>query len=124
MEENWKDLDNMEEEFDEEYDVNIIVNEETGEKFEVLDNFEIDGKVYYVMILIGNEDEEAVCDECGCDCADDEHDEVYIYRLVEDDEYGEFEFVAIEDEVELANAFEEFKSRNNELFDFDEDELQ
>ena len=47
MEENWKDLDNMEEEFDEEYDVNIIVNEETGEKFEVLDNFEIDGKVYY-----------------------------------------------------------------------------
>ena len=124
MEENWKDLDNMEEEFDEEYDVNIIVNEETGEKFEVLDNFEIDGKVYYVMILIGNEDEEAVCDVCCCDCADDEHDEVYIYRLVEDDEYGEFEFVAIEDEVELANAFEEFKSRNSELFDFDEDELQ
>ena len=63
--------------------------------------------------MIGNEDEEAVCDECGCDCAD-EHDEVYIYRLVEDDEYGEFEFVAIEDEVD-GNAFEEFKSRNSKL---------
>lgn len=113
MEENNK---NFNEEFDND---NIIVDEETGTEFEVLDSFDIDGKTYVVMTIINNKDDGCECDDCGCDCCGDDSDEVYIYRLVEGEESDEF--VAIEDDVELANAFEEFKFRNSELFDFDDE---
>lgn len=114
MEENKKDFMNIQEDdFAEDSDANIIIDEETGTEFEVLDSFVIDEKSYVVLAMIGN-------DECDCDCDCDCDDEVYIYRLIEGEDTDEF--VAIEDEVELANAFEEFKSRNNDLFDFEDDE--
>lgn len=116
MEENKKDFNDINEDFDE---ANIIVDEETGTEFEVLDSFDIDDKTYVVMTILNNRDEACKCDDCGCECDDDDHDEVYIYRLIQGEETDEF--VAIEDDVELANAFEEFKFRNSELFDFEEE---
>ncbi len=120
MEENKKDFNDINEEFDD-TEADIIVDEETGAEFQVLDSFDIDDKTYVVMTMIKNPDEACHCDDCGCDCEEDEHDEVFIYRLIEGEESDEF--VAIEDDVELANAFEEFKFRNSELFDF-EDEFE
>lgn len=77
---------------------------ENGEEipFEHLDTFELNSKVYIVLLEVLPNDEE--------------NDEVVIFRL-EQDENKEDTLIVIEDENELQAAFDEFMFRNS-----DEDE--
>jgi len=70
--------------------------------YEHLDTFEVDSKVYIVLLEVLENGEE--------------NDEVCIFRL-EEDENGEDLLSVIEDEDELMAAFEEFENR---LEDVDE----
>ncbi len=70
--------------------------------YEHLDTFEVDSKVYIVLLEVLENGEE--------------NDEVCIFRL-EEDENGEDLLSVIEDEEELMAAFEEFENR---LEDIDE----
>ena len=70
--------------------------------YEHLDTFEVDSKVYIVLLEVLENGEE--------------NDEVCIFRL-EEDENGEDLLSVIEDEAELMAAFEEFENR---LEDIDE----
>ena len=70
--------------------------------YEHLDTFEVDSKVYIVLLEVLENGEE--------------NDEVCIFRL-EEDENGEDLLSVIEDEDELMAAFEEFENR---LEDIDE----
>jgi uncharacterized protein YrzB (UPF0473 family) len=98
----------------EERDDVVVLVDENGEEteFEHLDSFELNGNEYVVLIpLFGEEFEEAEEDEEG----------VVILR-VENDADGEDSFVSIDNEEELEAAFEEFKLRMEDEYDFYEDE--
>ncbi len=72
--------------------------------FEIADSFELDGNKYIALLPPENPDEE-------------EEDEVLIMRIEsEDDE--ETVLTQIEDDEELDKAFEMFKDRCADLFDF------
>ena len=91
---------------DEEEDDGIVVllDDEGNEcSFEHLDTFELNGETY--VVLLPAEDEEA--------------DEVVIFRVGEYED-GEEALLPIEDPAELDMAYEEFKSRMSEEFDFDD----
>lgn len=94
----------MSEEIDnnEELDNLIVLTDEDGNdsEFEWLDTIEMNEKKYVVVIP-----------------ADDETEEVIILQ-VEENENEEENFIAVEDENELNEVFEEFKNRNKENFDF------
>lgn len=72
--------------------------------FEHLDTFEVDSKVYIVLLEI---------------LENEENDEVCIFRL-EEDENGEDLLSVIEDEDELMAAFEEFENRIEDTDDGEE----
>ena len=83
-----------------------MVNED-GEKHDFLhlDSFELNGDVYVVLLPADEGDE---------DC-----EEVLIYTLkVEED--GSETLLPIEDEAELDSAYEEFKNRMSEEYDFED----
>ena len=107
MEENKNEFkkQNNREGTDEEYGDNILIDDD-GTAFEVLDSFMIDDKSYVVLALAEGDGEE--------------ENDVFIYRFIEGEE--DDEFIAIEDEDELNNAFEEFKARNNDMFDFEDND--
>lgn len=80
-------------------DENIVTlydEDGTPVEFEHLDTFEIEEKVYIVLLEILKNGKE--------------NDEVVIFRL-EEDENGEELLSVIEDENELMAAFDEFESR-------------
>ncbi len=83
----------------------ITLTGENDEKFdfEIADSFELDGNKY--IALIPPEDAEA------------EEDEVLIMRIESEDE-EETVLTQIEDDEELDKAFEMFKDRCADLFDF------
>ena len=83
----------------------ITLTGENDEKFdfEIADSFELDGNKY--IALIPPEDEET------------EEDEVLIMRI-ESEEEDETVLTQIEDDEELDKAFEMFRDRCADLFDF------
>ena len=87
-------------------ETNIITltgeNDETFD-FEIADSFELEGNKY--IALIPPEDEET------------EEDEVLIMRI-ESEEEDETVLTQIEDDEELDKAFEMFRDRCADLFDF------
>ena len=85
----------------EELDNIIVLTDDEGNdvEFEWLDTLEMNDNTYVVVVP-----------------NDEESDEVVILKMeVEDDEET---FVGLEDENEINEVFEEFKSRNKEIFDF------
>lgn len=80
----------------------ITLYDEDGAEvqFEHLDTFEIDEKVYIVLLEVL--------------ASGEENDEVVIFRLSED-ENGEELLSVIEDEGELMQAFAEFESRLEDI---------
>lgn len=85
----------------EELDNVIVLTDEDGNdvEFEWLDTVEMNDNTYVVVLP-----------------ADEEADEVVILKMEKNDE--EETFVGLEDEKEINEVFEEFKSRNQEIFDF------
>lgn len=83
----------------------VMLLDENGEEhpFEHLDSFEFNGDVY-VCMASAEEGEDS--------------DEVLIFTLSTDDE-GKEALLLVEDEAELDMAFEEFKKRMQEEFDFE-----
>lgn len=84
--------------------VTLLDDEGNEHDFEHLDTFEYNGEAYVVLVP-ATDDEEA--------------DEVLIFKLGTDEDDNEV-LLAIEDEEELDEVFEEFKSRMQEEFDFEE----
>lgn len=85
----------------EELDNVIVLTDDEGNdvEFEWLDTLEMNDNTYVVVVP-----------------NDEESDEVVILKMeVEDDEET---FIGLEDEDEINEVFEEFKSRNKEIFDF------
>lgn len=82
--------------------VTLLDEEGNPHEFEHIDSFEFNGEIY--VCLISAEDEDA--------------DEVLIFTLHTDDE-GNEALALVEDEAELDMAFEEFKKRMQEEFDFE-----
>ncbi len=76
-------------------------------EFEHIDSFEFNGETY--VVLVPTEEEVAA----------GEADEVLIFTLHKDEE-GNEALLLVEDEAELDMAFEEFKSRMQDAFDFEE----
>ena len=84
--------------------VTLLDDEGNEHNFEHLDTFEFNGETY-VVLLPAEEDEE-------------ESDEVLIFALGKDED-GKEVLLPIEDEAELDMAFEEFKTRMADEFDFE-----
>lgn len=95
----------------EERDGIVVLVDEDGEEteFEHLDTIEMNGNEYVILLPLDSYDEEQ------------EEEEVVILKI-EHGSNGEDSFVNIEDEGELDAVFEEFKSRMEDEYDFDEDE--
>ncbi len=108
---NHNDLNNCRKEIcamDERDDIFVLIDEDGREvEFELLDTIEMNDNEYVVLLPLSDED------------SDDETDEVVILRI-EQDENGEDSFVSVEDEDELDAVFEEFKSRIEDEYDFEE----
>lgn len=91
-------------------DLVVLIDEEGGEvEFEHLDTIEMNGNEYVVLLPFSGEEEE-------------EHDvdEVVILKI-EHHTDGDDSFVSVEDEEELNAVFEEFRTRMEEEYDFDEE---
>ena len=94
----------MEEERD---DLVILVGEDGEEvEFEHIDTIEMNGNEYVVLIPATEQEDEEV-------------DEVVILKVEHNDD-GEDSFVTVDDEEELNNVFEEFKTRMEEEYEFEE----
>ncbi len=95
---------------DEERDDIVVLIDENGDEveFEHLDTIEMNGNEYVVLIPLDEEPE------------DDQEEEEVVILKVEHNEDGDDSFVTIEDDDELDEVFEEFKSRMEEEFDYDE----
>jgi uncharacterized protein YrzB (UPF0473 family) len=93
---------------EEERDDIVILLGEDGEEveFEHLDTVELNGSEYVVLLPLEEQENEEV-------------DEVVILKI-EHDEEGEDSFVTVDDEEELNRVFEEFKTRMEDEYDFDE----
>ena len=87
--------------------VTLLDEDGNEHEFEHIDSFPFNGETY--VVLIPTEDEVAA----------GEADEVLIFTLQTDEE-GNETLLFVEDEAELDMAFEEFKSRMNDEFDFEE----
>ncbi len=97
-------MSNMDEERD---DIVILVGEDGEEvEFEHIDTIEMNGNEYVVLIPVEEQENEEV-------------EEVVILKVDHSDD-GEDSFVTIDDEDELNNVFEEFKTRMEEEYDFEE----
>lgn len=99
----------MDENFDEELDNIVILNDEDGNevKFEFLDLVELDDEEYVVLLPVTEEGEE-------------DEGEVVILKVEDnDDEDSEEEsYVSVEDEEVLNKVFEIFKEKFKDDFDF------
>ncbi|WP_040762000.1 DUF1292 domain-containing protein [Ruminiclostridium cellobioparum] len=93
---------------DEERDDIVILVGEDGEEveFEHIDTIEMNGNEYVVLLPVEDQENE-------------EADEVVILKVDHGDD-GEDSFVTVDDEDELNNVFEEFKTRMEEEYDFEE----
>ena len=93
---------------EEEASIVTLLDEDGNEhEFEHIDSFPFNGETY--VVLIPTEEEVAA----------GEADEVLIFTLQTDEE-GNETLLFVEDEAELDIAFDEFKSRMNDEFDFEE----
>jgi len=98
------DMSNMDEERD---DIVVLVGEDGEEvEFEHVDTIEMNGNEYVVLLPVEEQENEEV-------------DEVVILK-VDHNEDGEDSFVTVDDEEELNSVFEEFKTRMEEEYDFEE----
>ncbi len=91
---------------DDEIDSNenyLTLTDDSGEEihFEVLDEFQFKGKDYIVLIPF-----------------EDLDDEVVILEVIKA-ENGDDDYVSVTDEDFLLELFEEFKTRNSDMFDFE-----
>ncbi len=93
---------------DEERDDIVVLLGEDGEEveFEHLDTIEMDGNEYVILLPLDEQENEEV-------------DEVVILKI-EHNEDGEDSFITVDDEEELNRVFEEFKTRMEDEYDFDE----
>ncbi|MBE7036174.1 MAG: DUF1292 domain-containing protein [Ruminococcaceae bacterium] len=87
--------------------VTLLDEDGNEHAFEHVDSFPFNGETY--VVLIPTEEEVAA----------GEADEVLIFTLHTDEE-GNEALLFVEDEAELDMAFEEFKSRMQDEFDFEE----
>ena len=85
----------------------IIFTDDDGNDLELehLDTVELDGKLYIVCVPAPNGEEEI--------------EEVIIFEAMKDDN-GEDGFVQVDDDVVLENVYQEFKDRNEDMFDFED----
>jgi len=96
------------EEMDEEPSLVTLLDEDGNEhEFEHVDSFPFNGETY--VVLIPTEEE----------IAEGEADEVLFFTLTVDEE-GNETLNFVEDEAELDMVYEEFKSRMEDEFDFEE----
>lgn len=103
-----KDFEQNEIQGTEEPSIVTLLDEDGNEHaFEHVDSFPFNGETY--VVLIPTEEEVAA----------GEADEVLIFTLHTDEE-GNESLLFVEDEAELDMAFEEFKSRMQDEFDFEE----
>ncbi len=89
-----------------EFLVDLFDDEGNKQTVEHLDTVQIDGSDYVICIPYKEEE-------------DDEVDEVIILKIVSRDD-GTYELAYEEDLEVLDRAYEEFKSRNAEMFDFED----
>lgn len=97
-------LNNNVEESEEELENYITLTDDDGEdiSFEILDEIELSGRNFAVMLPF-----------------EDEDGEVIILEVASADDSDEDEYFSVEDEELLNAVFEEFKARNADEFDFD-----
>ncbi len=96
------------EEMDEEPSLVTLLDEDGNEhEFEHVDSFPFNGETY--VVLIPTEEE----------IAEGEADEVLFFTLTVDEE-GNETLNFVEDEAELDMVYEEFKTRMEDEFDFEE----
>lgn len=105
MAENFENFDNENENI-EEYLIDLFDDEGNKETFEHLDTVQVDGSDYVICIPYKEED-------------DGETDEVVILKIEKDDE-GEDILVTEEDLEILDRAYEIFKEKNADMFDFED----
>ncbi len=97
-------MSNMDEERD---DIVVLIGEDGEEvEFEHIDTIEMNGNEYVVLLPVEDQENE-------------EADEVVILKVDHGDD-GEDSFVTVDDEDELNSVFEEFKTRMEEEYDFEE----
>ena len=89
-----------------EFLVDLFDDEGNKQTVEHLDTVQIDGSDYVICIPYKEEE-------------DDEVDEVIILKIVSRDD-GTYELAYEEDLEVLDRAYEEFKSRNADMFDFED----
>ena len=103
----------MEENFDEEIDNIVTLNDEEGNevKFEFLDLVELDDEEYVVLLPVTEEGEE-------------DEGEVVILKVEDndDEDSDEESYVGVEDEEILNKVFEIFKEKFKDEFDFIDEE--
>lgn len=100
----------------------VLVDDEGVEtEYEHLDTIEMNGKEYVVLMPIPElrDDEDEDEDEEENWLEEDEDDEVFIFRVMRN-ENGEDTLVSVEDEDELDAVFEEFRQRNEDEYDFED----
>ena len=92
---------------DERDDIIVLVGEDGEEvEFEHLDTIELDENEYVVLLPVDRQEDEEV-------------DEVVILKVDQTDD-GEDTFVTVDDEDELNRVFEEFQSKMEDEYDFEE----
>ena len=107
MSENYENNNILNEEQDEnEYLIDLFDDEGNMQTFEHLDTVQVDGSDYVICIPYKEE-------------IDDEVDEVVILKMVTD-ENDEYILVPEEDESILERAYEIFRERNEDLFDWED----
>lgn len=88
-------------------DIVVLLGEDGEEvEFEHLDTIEMNDSEYVVLLPLDEQE-------------DDEVDEVVILKI-ERNEEGEDSFITVDDDEELNMVFEEFKSRMEDEYDFEE----
>lgn len=88
-------------------DIVVLLGEDGEEvEFEHLDTIEMNDSEYVVLLPLDEQENEEV-------------DEVVILKIERNDE-GEDSFITVDDEEELNAVFEEFKSRMEDEYDFEE----
>lgn len=88
-------------------DIVVLLGEDGEEvEFEHLDTIEMNDSEYVVLLPLDEQENEEV-------------DEVVILKIERNDE-GEDSFITVDDEDELNAVFEEFKSRMEDEYDFEE----
>lgn len=96
---------------DEERDDLVILIDEDGSEveFEHLDTIEMNGMEYVVLLPFSETEPE-----------EQDVDEVVILKI-EHNEDGEDSFISVEDEEELNSVFEEFRTRMEEEYEFEDE---